>query len=141
MINLRNYTVRNYEALGTGWTYDDAGVPQLSTDTDDYAEVTIVANLQPYLGWTRKSQDGGSVSTHRIKAYVQAVAGVFPDIIPASNALKRRGSLLSYNGEWYEIQLVKVWSQGLLPHLYIEGELLVGDLGNGPGASSATWEA
>lgn len=133
-LNARLYTIRNYAALGTGWVVDDAGRAQEQDTPAAWDEETIKANIQPYLGKVRMAQGGVATPvTDRIKGDVYKYRGAFPDLIPSDNAAGKLATRVSFGGDWYEIQLVRDWTRGLLPYLYFEAALLPAvETTNGP---------
>lgn len=142
ILNRRVYTIYNLGERGVGWTFDDAGQPQLldsDGDATTYETTQIYANIQPYLGRKAQMENGGTATVNRIKGYVgKDNDGNFPSLDVADNDSNTRGTLVVFLGEYYEIVLSKTWALGLIPHMYFEAELLARDLTNG-GGTDVEW--
>lgn len=122
-LNKRTITIANADAYGAGWALTDAG--QVSTDgLTGYVEGSAVAAVQP-LGTSRMIEDPGSEQTGGYKFFFYNMGGGWPLIrggpdLPGTLL----PTLVSWDGLWYEVQIVRDWKHGMLPHIYAEGTLL-----------------
>lgn len=138
-LNARIYTIRNYAARATGWEVDEAGRAQLLDTPSAWEESSIRSNIQPYLGRVRMAVGGVATPvTDRIKGDVYKYRGAFPDLIPSDNTQGLLATRVLFDDKWYEIQLVRDWTRGLMPYLYFEAEMLPDvEVTNGPATDTA----
>lgn len=122
-LNKQTTTIANATAYGSGWGLDAQG--QLTTASlAGYEESSVRAVVQP-LGSSRRVEGPGPEVVGAYKLWLYAVAGVFPTVrggpdLPGTLL----PTLILWRDHWYEVQKVKDWSHGNLPHIYAEATLL-----------------
>lgn len=138
-LNPRIYTIRNYTEQGVGWDVDAAGHTILEDDANAWAESPIKANIMPFTGERRTSPGNtATAGVERIKADVFRYQGGWPDIVPADNARRLMPTRILYDDRWWEVQVKKDWTRGLLPYIYFEAELLPSvQISEGPDTDTA----
>lgn len=122
-LNKRTVTIANAAAYGAGWAVDDAG--QLTTEgLGGYVEDTALVAIQP-LGRRRLIEEAGTEVETGYKVFFYARGGSWPTVRGGPDL---DGSLLptllQWDGIWYEVQIVKDWREGLLPHIWAEVKAL-----------------
>jgi hypothetical protein len=133
-LNKRLFRAWNYDPHPDGWSVDDAGHPQV--DEDNRSDFKILANLQP-MGRKRRQDGGGSLTEDRIWGDVFPRNGKLPCIIAADNVEGRLATRICFGSDVYEVQIKKDWSRGLLGHISIEAEMIVGESGDvGPSTAA-----
>lgn len=125
-LNKVTLTIANASAYGTGWTLTDAG--QLTVEgMTGYVTSTVYAAVQPMpSGSRRRVEDAGTQIEGRLKLwFYKDSSGSFPTVRGGPDlAATLLPTLVQRDGLWFEVQLVKSWAHGLLPHIYAEAELL-----------------
>ena len=124
-VNARNITIKNAQSRGTGWTVDAEGL--VTTEgLPGYEETTVLAAVQPITGDKTLREIDGAMPTATLVAHVYKNAdGSFPTVRGAFDLDgDELPTLISYDGEDYEVQNVRYWTNGLIPHIRAEATLL-----------------
>ena len=123
-LNKVTLTISNAAAFASGWTLSAAG--QLTTTgMTGYVASTTSAVVQPK-GSRRMVELAGSQQLARYKVWIyKSAAGTWPTIRGGPDlSAQYLPTLFQIGGLYYEVQLVRDWTSGLLPHIYAEAELL-----------------
>lgn len=122
-LNKQTVTISNADVYGAGWTLTDAG--QLTTEgMTGYVSSTLYAVIQP-IKEKRNVEDGGTQTSGRYKAWLYKSGGTWPTVRGGPDlAGDELPTLVQWDGSYYEVQSVKEWKHGLLPHIFVELELL-----------------
>ncbi len=124
-VNVRDTTIKNAQSRGTGWTVDEEGL--VTTEgLPGYVETTVQAAVQPIMGDKTVRQLDGAMPTGTLVAHVYKNADdTWPTIRGAFDLDgDELPTLISYDGEDYEVQNVRYWKNGLIPHIRAEATLL-----------------
>lgn len=122
-LNKQTVTISNADAYGAGWTLTDAG--QLTTaGMAGYVASTLYAVIQP-TGTKRRVEDGGTQTTGKYRGWLYQASSAWPVVRGGPDlAGNELPTLILWDGDYYEVQTVKEWKHGLLPHIFVELELL-----------------
>ena len=123
-LNKISVSMSNAAAFASGWTLTAAG--QLSVaGLTGYVASTVYAVVQP-VGSRRSVELAGAQQLARYKIWIYKNAdGTWPTIRGGPDlAAQFLPTIFYIGGLYYEVQFVKDWQTGLLPHIYAEAELL-----------------